>query len=655
MPDTILYSATNAGAILTSTKQGPSGTSITVTGTGIVLAAAGAIVGTALGGTAAGQVPVWSGTQWTAIAFNPTLISQSGATAGQVMAWNGTQWGAQTLAGDAAGPYSALVVSAVHGQAVAAGTAAGQVWTYNGTSWAPGAVAAGSIAPGTNTYVLTTMGGVAVWAAPAGGITALTGDVTASGSGSVAATAVSAQNGLLTFAATTGLITASATATGPGLAQASTAASVTGAVLTITPQPSSLSGANGSILAVNLSVPGTGNEGGLDVFRGSTRVVRFGPTSAAQSGCWLGSGAAAPSTSNYVFAADLSGNTVVNTTSGVINFYTNSAFLDATLAFAGMGLNGSLTVGSTSSILAGGAGGIIGLAKAGTNPSSSISTGGVIYADSSTGALCLYPAGVTAPALTAANGTVYVAAVLQTGTNLAVGGAGTGPGGGGVGVIALNNAATQPTAASVAGGVALAASSGGLAIYAPSGTVAAMILGNNPTASGGQGVIVLNAAHANPSVSLTSQGVIYTDSSTGGICLYPASVTAPMLNVNTTYAGFGTPLAGLNATPLQFNFTSVAIGVGGTTPVSAAAALTPKLILSGGTLTSAAIVDFTTNAGTFAGAVYFCDCAAVNGGAALTTFGLSFRNGTTTLSLAALPIGGLVIVTISGANKITIN
>jgi hypothetical protein len=53
------------------------------------------------------------------------------------------------------------------------------------------AIAVSKLAPGSSTQVLTTTGGVAVWAAPASsGITALTGDVTASGSGSVAATVV---------------------------------------------------------------------------------------------------------------------------------------------------------------------------------------------------------------------------------------------------------------------------------------------------------------------------------------------------------------------------------------------------------------------------------------------------------------------------------
>lgn len=53
------------------------------------------------------------------------------------------------------------------------------------------AIVIASLPPGSNGQVLTTTGGVTGWAAlPSSGITALTGDVTASGSGSVAATVV---------------------------------------------------------------------------------------------------------------------------------------------------------------------------------------------------------------------------------------------------------------------------------------------------------------------------------------------------------------------------------------------------------------------------------------------------------------------------------
>jgi hypothetical protein len=543
------------------------------------------------------------------------------------------------------------------------------VWTYNGTSWAPGTVAAASIAPGSSTQVLTTTGGVAVWAAPAaGGITQLTADVTAGpGSGSVAATVVAAQSGLLAFASGTGLITWATGATGPGLSQATAGNGVTPVNTTITPQApnagsaTTASGTPGSVVVALAAPVSTGVEASFAVKRsGATQcLVGAWDLNPARAALYLG-----PSVT-------YGGSSILNTTASLIATSTDLSFCSqgtfnwyAEGAHISMfnGGNGEVTFGYNVALgqvgggsYGGGAGGVLSIPKAGTNPSSSISTGGVIYADSSTGAICLYPAGVTGWQFQAANGTCYSAAVLQVGTTLAVNGAPTGPGGGGVGVIAMNNATTQPTAASVSGGVALSANAGGLAIFAPSGTVATCIIGNNPTSSGGQGVIALNAAHTNPSASLTGQGVVYVDSSTGGICLYPASVTAPMLNISTNSAAFGAPLSGLNATPLQFNFTSIAIGVGGTTTVTAAAALTPKLILSGGMLTSGAIVDFTTNAGSFAGAVYFVDCAAINGGAALTTFGISFKNGTTTQSLTALPTGGLVIVTISGTNKITIN
>jgi len=121
----------------------------------------------------------------------------------------------------------------------------------------------------------------------------------------------------------------------------------------------------------------------------------------------------------------------------------------------------------------------------------------------------------------------------------------------------------------------------------------------------------------------------------------------------------GLPVGGFSTTPLSFSGqtspNTVACGTGGTQTVSAAQSIIPFFLLTTGTLTSNAIVDFTTNAPT---GRFEIDLQGVG---ALGAFTLGFKNGTTTQAwtateLAAFRATGLTAITVEtyGANNITI-
>lgn len=482
--------------IVTEQVQGPSGALASPTGTGLVLALAGAIVGAALAGSAVGQVPVWNGTQWEADAITAGILTPG--TARQVLVTNasGTAaiWGSVLLSNSSA--VQGILALANGGTGLSASGSDGNVLTSDGTTWVSQAPAAG-------------------------GITTLTQDVTAGpGSGSVAATVVGAQAGLLAFAATTGLVTWATGATGPGLTQASESATQTPTAFVITPQVSThATNQDGSLLNIALSSAlGGGADARLLVTRGGSNSFQVGGDANGHTALWLDT--ASPSYMN----ADLRkvGSDLWFVPPGNLRFtptQSNVAIFNGGSGEASFGFN--VAIGAfTGGAYGGGAGACFSIAKAGTNPSSSISTGGVIYADSTSGALCLYPAGVTAPALTAGNGTVYTAAILQVGTTLAVNGAPTGPGGGGVGVIAMNAATTLPTPASVTGGLSLAASSGKLVVYDASAT-AMTVSGGGFAWTGGVGgsIAINNAAWAlslTPSALTTATGMSLSAGSTSG-------------------------------------------------------------------------------------------------------------------------------------------
>lgn len=113
-------------------------------------------------------------------------VATTAPTSGQVLSWNSatSQWepatvtsGSNSLSGDLSGTTSSATVVKIQGTAVAAtAPTSGQVLKYNGTAWAPAA--------DTDTDT---------------GITELTGDVTASGSGSQAATLATVNSNVGTF------------------------------------------------------------------------------------------------------------------------------------------------------------------------------------------------------------------------------------------------------------------------------------------------------------------------------------------------------------------------------------------------------------------------------------------------------------------------
>jgi hypothetical protein len=260
--------------------------------------------------------------------------------------------------------------------------------------------------------------------------------------------------------------------------------------------------------------------------------------------------------------------------------------------------------------------------------------------------------------------------------NVAIGTQSGGSFGGGVGVLELLNASTQPSTA-LSGGCVLAAKAGALAVYDTSAAAANITINSygflssaNATSGGIGWTQSANTAASGTAVNMTlaAQSATGTGSTTGGNLILAAGTGSTEGNINLQTSGATTlqlngggflytslVLGGLSNTPFQFNSASIGMGTGGTTTLTAANSAYPKLALSSSTLTSQAVLDFSTNAANYPGAVYFCDCTAINGGVALGTFGLAFKNGTTTQSLTALPTGGLVIVTISGTNKISIN
>lgn len=114
------------------------------------------------------------------------------------------------------------------------------------------------------------------------------------------------------------------------------------------------------------------------------------------------------------------------------------------------------------------------------------------------------------------------------------------------------------------------------------------------------------------------------------------------------------PIAGLGTTPLSLSGeaspNTVACGTGGTQTISAAQAIIPFFQVTGGTLTSDCILDFGTNGvtGLWEIAVPAAGFTSLNG------HNLSIKNGTTTLSYAALPTHALIDVRTFGTNSLAV-
>jgi hypothetical protein len=222
----VLPAANQAAQTLTGDVTGNTGASVVAKVNGSTVPAGGALTtGNSLQVTGAGALSYAA----LNLAGGANYVSGSLPTANQV---------AQTMSGDVTGNTGAAVVAKVNGSSVPAGGAlttgngpyvsGASALTYSalnlagGAGWVTGSLPAGNQASqtmggdvtgttasctvakiqnvscpapsGTGT-VLTYSGSTLSWAAASGGITALTGDVTASGTGSVAATVVK-ENGV---------------------------------------------------------------------------------------------------------------------------------------------------------------------------------------------------------------------------------------------------------------------------------------------------------------------------------------------------------------------------------------------------------------------------------------------------------------------------
>lgn len=120
-----------------------------------------------------------------------------------------------------------------------------------------------------------------------------------------------------------------------------------------------------------------------------------------------------------------------------------------------------------------------------------------------------------------------------------------------------------------------------------------------------------------------------------------------------TLARFSLPIGGFSTTPLSFSGqtspNTVACGTGGTQTISAAQAIIPFFTVTGGTLASDCILDFSTNAST--GVFEFAIGTFTN----LNGHNLSVKNGTTTLSYSSLPAHNLVDVRTFGTNSVAVS
>jgi len=442
----------NGGTGLAS--LGTSGYVLTSTGSAMAWAAAATVAITALTGDVTATGP--GSTAATVVRVNGATVPAAGSlvtgNAAYVTGASALTYSALNLGGG-----SGWVTGSLPALNIAPGTDAQMLLTSNSGTLAPvwasmsgaatithagvvtvnlgaGATVTGSlpvlnIVAGTVGYVLTSVsagGGTASWQpASGGGITALTGDATASGTGSVAATVVSAQGGEFLFGATTGLITVAQGATASGVTQTAAAASTTPINYTVTPQAPN--GATGSAanntpgsFVVALAVPGAtgtqGNNAALQVTRGGNIIwsIQDQVTLANSPSIYLGQGT--PTSSNYTINVGatmgsfltlkstqgitlLGGGTITLEPDGVIMCTFNG--VSGLTAISG----GSIALNSATGSLGGGVG-VVYLANAGTAPTTAVSTGGVLYSASQalkwwTGATSAYAPTTLAPASSA--------------------------------------------------------------------------------------------------------------------------------------------------------------------------------------------------------------------------------------------------------------
>jgi hypothetical protein len=213
-----------------------------------------------------------------------------------------------------------------------------------------------------------------------GGFTQLTGDVLAGpGSGSQAATVVSARGGVVGWAATTGVQTWATGATAE-LAQASTTGA-TGANMVLAPQASTNGNGTPGSLVVALAAPtGSGAEASLQVTQSAAIIASIGYLTGGTSvGLWLAE--STPSAANFSLANTGSA-LYFNAVSSMFLQISGASAISVDSAEVDIGTGFNFGINTTAGSYGGGVG-VVGLAIAGTQPTT-LPTG-LVLAESSTG------------------------------------------------------------------------------------------------------------------------------------------------------------------------------------------------------------------------------------------------------------------------------
>ena len=237
----------------------------------------------------------------------------------------------------------------------------------------------------------------------------------------------------VSFNPSTGAWNFGSSATAPGLAQAVAGSGVTPVNTTLSaqaPNASSSTTPSGTPAEVvaNWAVPvSTGHESAFLAERNGAAVgaigVPDGYGAVAVGYLWLGANAAlgTRTSGNFAIAMDSSGDTFVNSTSGIAGFTGNGASIFKVNSVTGeIGAPGNYSVGALAGTYDGCVGGCVGFAQASSNPSGT-ATGSVIYADHATGDLVSYPLGATAPVLDVGATVITTKAALNPGvSNVAI-------------------------------------------------------------------------------------------------------------------------------------------------------------------------------------------------------------------------------------------
>ncbi len=592
----VVDASTGASAVIVEQVQGPPGTLASPSGTGVVLALSGAIVGAASLGSAyqtlqtnsAGTNVTWGAVNLAQAAavtgllpitnIAPGTNGQALITAGGVCTWGtivasgitpgtagqilNTNAGATasewvTVSGDATIASSgAVTVSAVHGATVPAGGAltTGNVLQVSGASalsYGPVNLAGGA---GYVTGVL-----------PAGNLPNLAGDVT----GAITAAVVTqAQSGAITFASGTGLIGFAAADTGPGLSQASTSGA-TGSTMAFSAQASTnANGTPGGFTFTRAAPTGAGAESGFAIKRAASTDLLFQSFEGGNNyvATYLGAAnAGTPAGGNYtLLVAQAGGYTSVNDTTQVLLSIGNATIgtvsatgltIGAAYQFSAVG--NAQFAGPTS---LGGGVGVLGLSNATTQPSSAPSGGIVLAAN-------------------AGNLNIYDSA----GYNLVAGGKGLifGPAAANSSItIGITTGTTTGTAASMAVAAQITSGAGGTG-------GAASLTGGDATGTTGTcvGGAVLITSGAATATSGSGTGGAITLNAAGGTVASGAInceiAGVIVMQISGSQVSFVKPLSGATSTPLALIKSTIPLTSGGTVTASSAQQGTPYLALTG--------------------------------------------------------------------------